>query len=280
MTDQRWRTKSASKCYEFSQTKKDLSILHFLPVKFHVHMTTAEIAYYKDTRNNLCVVSSDYKEQLNLLEKWQDKNVVLFAFGDYEYICRMLGISGASGRYPCVWCLIHNQDMRKPPEERDPIQPRTPEHMEEQLQNFLNEGNGDLKKAKDYFNVIHEPLLDIPSDRICVPGLHISIGLFLKFYNLFMTECESLDILIAKHKAKTSGKPTGDTDFDQYVKTLHSAERHREKARKLREQAKQAQEHITFKITNDGLQCDEEYVHPYLTGLVKLVGNLSKRAEN
>ncbi|EDO30953.1 predicted protein [Nematostella vectensis] len=206
----------------------------------------------------------------------RDKNVVLFAFGDYEYICRMLGISGASGRYPCVWCLIHNQDMRKPPEERDPIQPRTPEHMEEQLQNFLNEGNGDLKKAKDYFNVIHEPLLDIPSDRICVPGLHISIGLFLKFYNLFMTECESLDILIAKHKAKTSGKPTGDTDFDQYVKTLHSAERHREKARKLREQAKQAQEHITFKITNDGLQCDEEYVHPYLTGLEKLANATGK----
>ncbi|EDO33053.1 predicted protein [Nematostella vectensis] len=123
----------------------------------------------------------------------RDKNVILFAFGDYEYICRMLGIFGASA---------------------------------------------------------------------------------LDSFSSFMT------ILIAKHKAKSSGEQTGDTDFDQYVKTLHSAERHREKASKLRKQAKQAQEHITFKITNDGLQCDEEYVHPYLTGLVKLVGDLSKRAAN
>ncbi|EDO33054.1 predicted protein [Nematostella vectensis] len=67
---------------------------------------------------------------------------------------------------------------------------------------------------------------------------------------------------------------------EQFGQKHLPTERQREKARKLRKQAKQAQEHITFKITNDGLQCDEEYVHPYLTGLVKLVGDLSKRAAN
>ena len=50
--------------------------------------------------------------------------------------------------------------------ERRAVQERTLEHLKETLQKFQTEGNGDIKKAKDYFNVIHEPLLDIPLDQV------------------------------------------------------------------------------------------------------------------
>lgn len=43
---------------------------------------------------------------------------------------------------------------------------RNLEHLKETLQKFQTQVNEDIEKAKDYFNVIHEPLLDIPLDQV------------------------------------------------------------------------------------------------------------------
>lgn len=51
-------------------------------------------------------------------------------------------------------------------DKRGAIQQRTLKHLQETLEKFQTQANGDLKKAKDYFNVIHEPLLDIPIDQV------------------------------------------------------------------------------------------------------------------
>ena len=53
-------------------------------------------------------------------------------------------------------------------DERRAVQERTLEHLKKTLQKFQTEGNGDIKKAKDYFDVIHEPLLDIPLDQVYI----------------------------------------------------------------------------------------------------------------
>lgn len=56
--------------------------------------------------------------------------------------------------------------MHLPHEKRRAVQLRTLKHLQEALENFQTRANGDLKKAKDYFNIIHEPVLDIPIDQV------------------------------------------------------------------------------------------------------------------
>ena len=46
------------------------------------------------------------------------------------------------------------------------MEERTLEQMQEVLKQFMEMANGDLKKAKNYFNVIHEPLIDIPINQV------------------------------------------------------------------------------------------------------------------
>lgn len=62
--------------------------------------------------------------------------------------------------------LILALQMYQACDERRAVQERTLEHLKETLQKFQTQANGDIKKAKDYVNVIHEPLLDIPLDQV------------------------------------------------------------------------------------------------------------------
>ncbi|XP_048587468.1 uncharacterized protein LOC125570209 [Nematostella vectensis] len=79
----------------------------------------------------------------------RDKNVILFAFGDYEYICRMLGIFGASG---------------KKSQGADNICPISLFKVENKC-------------------ILLTPYTFFMFSQICVPVLHISLGLFFKFYD-------------------------------------------------------------------------------------------------
>ena len=70
-----------------------------------------------------------------------------------------------------------------PREERAPVAPRTLDSLQVDLLLFQTAGNGDLKKAKNYNNVIgpyffHIPLTQVinknPSDaRTCIKILHV-----------------------------------------------------------------------------------------------------------
>ena len=55
--------------------------------------------------------------------------------------------------------------------------------------------------------------------QICPPGLHISLGLFVKFYEMLLDEVEDLDLKIADKKAETN-ENDGETDFGKYVALL------------------------------------------------------------
>lgn len=109
--------------------------------------------------------------------------------------------------------------------------------------------------------------------------MHISLGLFLKFYDLLEDECEDLDIKIAGKKAELSEQHEGDSDFDLYVQKLHAARLKSSEARDLREQAEQVQEHIAFLITIGGLNFTEQEQHPYIVQLMRQAQELNKRAE-
>ena len=62
----------------------------------------------KDYKSNLHLCLERFKAHISKFNKirWQQKTFRIFLFGDYEFLCKMYGISGASGKHPCLWC--HN----------------------------------------------------------------------------------------------------------------------------------------------------------------------------
>ena len=74
-----------------------------------------------------------------------------------------------TGRYPCLWCTILSQELHLPANQRKHhIQLRTLENLQQTLQEFMDKANGNLKRAKEFHNVIHKPILDIPIDQVTI----------------------------------------------------------------------------------------------------------------
>jgi hypothetical protein len=81
----------------------------------------------------------------------------VFLSGDYEFLSRAYGISGASGT--CKNCVIWTLCL-KTKLTMDGIY-RTPDY-----QQFSSLGKGEIKQAKHYNNVISEKLFDIPISQV------------------------------------------------------------------------------------------------------------------
>ncbi|XP_047139149.2 uncharacterized protein LOC124815050 [Hydra vulgaris] len=83
------------------------------------------------------------------------------------------------------------------------IKDRTLEDLFLDHERFIE--NGGLKKnAKNCNNVITEPILKIPLDQVSLPSLHMALGIYLNFFNLFEEEVHQLDILIAAEAVKSN----------------------------------------------------------------------------
>ena len=54
----------------------------------------------KDNLTNLRLSLSRFKGQVRMLSKvmWENKNIRVFLFGDYEFLCAMYGLTGANGK--------------------------------------------------------------------------------------------------------------------------------------------------------------------------------------
>jgi hypothetical protein len=63
---------------------------------------------------NLHVAFDRCIEQVDDLQKsqWSGKNLLVFMSGDYDFLCKMYGLSGASGKHRCLWCNIANKDLK------------------------------------------------------------------------------------------------------------------------------------------------------------------------
>ncbi|XP_070551593.1 uncharacterized protein [Ptychodera flava] len=137
---------------------------------------------------------SRYREQLQNLESltWKGKTFRLFSFGDYEYLGKMYGLSGASGRHFCLWCLVTQEDSQQPRKQRF-SQPRSLQGLSKDHNEFMTTGHGKLSNAKHYNNVINEVIFNIPITQVCVPSLHLDLGIYLRFYNMFENTVDDLD---------------------------------------------------------------------------------------
>ena len=81
----------------------------------------------KDSRANLRICLERFRAHINQLSKitWEGYRFRIFMFGDYQYLCYMYGLSGASARHSCLWCLVTGDEMQLPPSGRLYVLKRT-----------------------------------------------------------------------------------------------------------------------------------------------------------
>ena len=164
------------------------------------------MAKVPDTTHNIQVIINDMKEQIDELasRKWKDKKIKLFVFGDYWFLCKLYGLSGPSGSYPCLWCHFNKHEMQN--DDIEASKPRNLLSLRDDFLNFEREGS-DRKKAKNHHNVVYSPLLNIEVNCVSPPYLHILSGLVLKHHKNLEEDVLDFDREISKEKSLILGVP-------------------------------------------------------------------------
>eukprot|EP00731_Ephydatia_muelleri_P013794 Em0007g1104a len=126
----------------------------------------------------------------------------------------MYGLSGVSGCYPCLYCLVFHENMVKPLSARGHAPPRTYESICTDHQRYIASGVR-RKQVKHFYNCITEPIFNIPIEQV---------------YGLLEDECHAFDLelaLLSSEEAHSS--------FDTYSQELQML-------RSLQSELKQAEE--------------------------------------
>ena len=180
------------------------------------------IAEAKDYKVNIALCVERFKAQIEYFKKvkWQDKEFHVFLFGDYQLLCNLYGLSGASARHPCLWCHIPSGAMVLPKADCEGLHTlRTLETLSEHFHSFQTCYEGNLKNAKHAFNVISRIFFNIPLEQVCIPGLHITLGVYVKLLQHFEYFCKDLDCQIAHLLAQSDEEAIGD-EFNAFVDIL------------------------------------------------------------
>ncbi|GFO08040.1 amine oxidase [Plakobranchus ocellatus] len=123
---------------------------------------------------------------------WQEKTIKIFLNGDYDFLCKVYGLSGPQGTFPCLWCLMSRQEMHL---HSTNTQLRSLDSLISDNLSFMQD-NADKKSAAKYNNSLHAPILSIQLDRVSPPYLHILLGIVLKHYKLLENAAHLLDTKI------------------------------------------------------------------------------------
>ncbi|XP_078620860.1 uncharacterized protein LOC144887476 [Branchiostoma floridae x Branchiostoma japonicum] len=188
--------------------------------------TTAVFCAFKakDSRENLTAATKVLCTEVGELDgtMWTSpdgsaKRMRIFVAGDYAILSGWYGISGPCGTYPCVLCEVLKADMRKPVEEQGTPAKRTLASLADHHRSFQQEGSA-IRKAKDHKNVIAPYILPVRIDQVCIPELHISLGLFNKYFSQLEREVRDLDVIIGSHLCRVT---LADPDVDRAEVLLH-----------------------------------------------------------
>eukprot|EP00117_Sycon_ciliatum_P035782 scpid24552/ scgid0050/ len=120
----------------------------------------------KDNASNLDTLLKAYHSQIKELASgkvtWKGRVVNLYLFVDYEFMCKVYGISGASGVRSCLFCLATKTDMQTADSSLQ--QRRTLEQLAGDNARFQEAGSI-LAQAKNFHNVTGRPLSRFRSIR-------------------------------------------------------------------------------------------------------------------
>lgn len=161
----------------------------------------------KDTPENLRRLLFPYKDQIAELEtmQWKGKRTRVFVFGDYDFLTKLYGLSGAQGIHPCLYCTTTKSVIQLDPEcNKGNISQRSVAQIKRDYKRYSRAG----KKKKDaqlYNNVVRKPVLDIELEQVTPPYLHILLGIVKKHHDLLEEQCHKLDEQIARSVACGQG---------------------------------------------------------------------------
>ena len=150
------------------------------------------VAAVRDSHDNMVrFLEGGLGDDLSALQShcWRDKMIKVFLNGDYEFLCKMYGLLGPQGTYPCLWCLMSRRDMHLP---SDDSQSRSLENLIADNSAFLKETT-EKKEAAKFNNALHTPLLQIELEKVSPPYLHILLGVVLKHHKLLEDSAHTLD---------------------------------------------------------------------------------------
>ncbi|KAL5502872.1 hypothetical protein EMCRGX_G009717 [Ephydatia muelleri] len=190
-----------------------------------------------DSVTNLHVALDRFKDQVEHLHgmKWRQYTVKIFMCGDYEFLSKMYGLSGASGCYPCLFCIIGSDEMATPLSIRGYATRRTLETMCSDHQHYVAAGSI-RRDAQKFFNSISLPIFNIPVSQVCPPGLHITLGIFTKLFHLLEAACHQLDLELALHITDFTGPSSSFSKYSQELQNLSFLQAELEKAQQSHEE--------------------------------------------
>ena len=157
-----------------------------------------------DSSENLATTLRPYHEQIEQLvtTTWSGKSIRCVLIGHYELLCVCYGLSGPSGRRPCLYCLMSKAEMQLPLSEQPACEPRSLESLKIDHERFKANGSR-LQRAKEFNNVIRPSLIPIALDWVCIPALHLDLGIYGWMFDAFLADMRALDVQLASHLGKT-----------------------------------------------------------------------------
>ena len=149
-----------------------------------------------------------------------NKKIRVFMFGDYDFLTKMFGLSGAKGLHPCLWCDTTNQNMQKPPHQQKEVEGRRLKTLRRDYRRFMRSGRGNKQHAKRFNNVVSRPVWNIQLRQVCPPYLHILLLIVKKHHQMLESACHDLDLKIAEDLAQTSDQIDETTKYGSFIATL------------------------------------------------------------
>lgn len=135
---------------------------------------------------------------------WKGEKIRVFFFGDYDFLLKVFGISGAQSLHPYLWCTASKTHILKAPDEQPEIPGRTLLKIKRDYIKFQRHGY-DKKYARVCNNVCNKPLFNVEPSQVPPPYLHIMFGIVKKHHVLLEQDCHALDQDIGKSLAKENG---------------------------------------------------------------------------
>ena len=177
----------------------------------------------KDTHENIKWILQPYQQQLTDLNgmHWRDKTVRVFVFGDYDFLLKAYGLSGPTGKHPCLYCTATKLQFQHPPviNSRN-ITQRSLLHIHADHRRLRRSKNKN-KQAKHFNNAAKKPVLSVDLDHVAPPYLHILLGVTKKHHDLLVGDCDKLDQKIGETIARNERKDIEESftsDFRKYIR--------------------------------------------------------------
>ena len=98
---------------------------------------------------------------------------------------------------PCLFCLSPKSTFQESKSERPTHEARTLRGLAEDHKRFCEDG-ARLTRAKEFNNVIRPALLPVPIEDVCIPALHLDLGIYPWMFEAMLADLRSLDLLLAQ----------------------------------------------------------------------------------